>query len=179
VGKTTIARELLTWSDSTDRPLVRSVSVTTRAARPGEEPGVDYLFVSEAHFAEMVDSKSLLEHTEAFGHRYGTPRAFVETQVAAGTDVLLFLDGNGCRQLAVRFPRDTVSILLLPPSISELERRLHARAGDTEDQVRDRLAAMRAEIGRMMDYDYAIVNRKTDATVRYLNAVRRAWRGTR
>lgn len=176
VGKTTLARRLTARDGDRNAAVVRSVSATTRPARPGEVDGTDYVFVSEARFSEMVAGGAFLEHTEVFGHRYGTPSAFVETHLAAGTDVLLVLDGQGCRQVMARGRGDVVTVLLLPPSLAELERRLRGRDGDREETVRERLTAASAEMGRVTEYDHALVNRDPESTLRCLDAIRRAGR---
>ena len=174
VGKTTLARHLLARPGGLPAPIVRSVSVTTRAKRLGEVDATDYRFVSEAHFAEMIAHGELLEHAEVFGHRYGTPRAFVEAHLAAGTDVLLVLDGQGRRQVAAHCPAATVSLFLLPPSLRELERRLRNRAEDSAECVDRRLNAAGAEIGWAQEYDYVLVNHDPARTLADIDVIRHA-----
>ena len=160
-GKTTIAGELL----ERDPNLTMSVSVTTRAPRPGEEDGVDYLFVSERAFREMEEQDRLLEHAQVFGNSYGTPREPVEEALAAGRDVLFDVDWQGTQQLSDNARDDLVSIFILPPSYSELEDRLRRRAQDSEDVVRRRMAMARGEMDHWEEYDYIIINREVEDSV--------------
>jgi guanylate kinase len=127
-GKTTISRRLL----YTESNLSLSISATTRPPRPGEEEGEDYFFVSDTRFAEMVEQGELLEHAVVFGNRYGTPKAPVEEALETGRDVLFDIDWQGTQQLRESAREDLVSVFILPPSTEELERRLHARAQDSD-----------------------------------------------
>ncbi len=174
VGKTTLAR-LLVGRHGQDGRLVRSVSMTTRPRRPGEAEGADYAFVSEARFEALRSRGQLLEATEVHGHRYGTPRGFVEGCRSRGADVVLVLDAEGKRQLAGRYPADTVSVFLLPPSPADLERRLRLRGRDGPEEAR-RLAAAEAEIGRAGDYDHVLVNGDLEETLAALRRILRAER---
>ncbi|MCH7487911.1 MAG: guanylate kinase [Proteobacteria bacterium] len=166
-GKTTIAGELL----ERDPNLTMSVSVTTRAPRPGEEDGVDYLFVSERAFREMEEQDRLLEHAQVFGNSYGTPREPVEEALAAGRDVLFDVDWQGTQQLSDNARDDLVSIFILPPSYSELEDRLRRRAQDSEDVVRRRMAMARGEMSHWEEYDYIIINREVEVSVAAARAI--------
>jgi guanylate kinase len=163
-GKTTVARQFLERPEGANH-LERSVSVTTRPPRPGELNGSDYEFVSEDRFAEMLRQGELLEHAEVYGQQYGTPRAFVESRLEQGIDVVLVLDPDGRRQLAERHEADLVSIFLLPPPRDELERRLRSRGRDEEDTMTRRLAATQGEIARAAEYDHVLVNRDVQSTV--------------
>jgi guanylate kinase len=153
-GKTTLSRRLLT--SQTD--LVLSVSATTRPKRPNEVEGKDYLFVSPAQFAALIEAGELLEHATVFGHRYGTPRNPVMQALAQGCDVLFDIDWQGTQQLKEKAREDLVSIFLLPPSHVELERRLKSRAQDSDDVVAARMAKAADEISHWAEYDYVIVN---------------------
>ena len=166
-GKTTIARELLTR----DPNLTMSVSLTTRAPRPGEEDGADYRFVSDEAFREMEEQDRLLEHAEVFGNSYGTPREPVEEALAAGGDVLFDVDWQGTQQLKRNARDDLVSIFILPPSFSELEDRLRRRAQDSEDVVRRRMAMARGEMSHWHEYDYIIINRDVEDSVASARAI--------
>lgn len=153
-GKTTMSRKLLEEEDQ----IAMSVSVTTRTPRPGEIDGKDYHFVDEATFDAMVKKGELLEHAVVFDHKYGTPKRRVFEQLESGNDVLFDIDWQGTRQLAKTCRADLVSVFILPPSIDELERRLRARAQDSEAVVQARMARAIDEISHWEEYDYVVVN---------------------
>ena len=153
-GKSTIARTLL----DKDKQVSLSVSVTTRQRRPSEIEGVHYHFVSQREFERLRDSDSLLEWAEVHGNFYGTPREPVETAMAEGRDMLFDIDWQGAQQLQEKMPADVVSIFVLPPTLTELQSRLHRRAEDSEEVIAMRLANSRAEIAHWREYDYVIVN---------------------
>ena len=153
-GKSTIARTLL----ETDKGIGLSVSVTTRQRRPSEIAGVHYHFVSAREFERLRDSNSLLEWAEVHGNFYGTPREPVEAAMAEGRDMLLDIDWRGAEQLQEKMASDVVSIFVLPPTMTELQSRLHRRAEDSEEVIRTRLINSRAEIGHWEEYDYVIIN---------------------
>ena len=153
-GKSTIARTLL----DKDKQVSLSVSVTTRQRRPSEIEGVHYHFVSQREFERLRDSDSLLEWAEVHGNFYGTPREPVETAMAEGRDMLFDIDWQGAQQLQEKMPADVVSIFVLPPTMTELQSRLHRRAEDSEEVIAMRLANSRAEIAHWREYDYVIVN---------------------
>ncbi len=171
-GKTTIARELL----AADGNLVLSVSVTTRAKRPSETHGADYLFVKQAAFDEMVRNDALLEHATVFGHCYGTPRAPVEQALAQGRDVLFDIDWQGAQQVAEKARKDLVSVFILPPSTQELERRLRERAQDPDEVVRERMAKASDEMSHWAEYDYIVLNADVGQSVAAVRAILEAER---
>ena len=159
-GKTTLSRKLVT-----DHPeLELSVSVTTRSARPGEEDGREYHFIDQARFDAMRDKDAFLEHAEVHEHCYGTPKEPVMAALEAGRDVLFDIDWQGARQIAEKAPDDSVRVFILPPSWSDLERRLHARAQDAEDVIQRRLQRAPGEIGHWDAYEYVLVNEDYDKT---------------
>jgi len=153
-GKTTIARALL----ARDSMLSMSVSHTTRPKRSGETDGKDYHFVDDAAFAAMVAKDGFLEHAEVFGNSYGTPKAEVEASLDAGRDLLFDIDWQGNRKLKRMADGDLVSVFILPPSTGELANRLHTRAQDSEDVVRERMAKAQGEIRHWDEFDYVVVN---------------------
>jgi guanylate kinase len=153
-GKSTIARKLLASDDN----LAMSVSATTRPIRPGEVDGVDYHFVSLDRFREMVADGEFLEWAHVFGHRYGTPRKPVEEMLAKGCDVLFDIDWQGAQQLFQQAGGDVVRAFIFPPSMEELERRLRARATDSDDVIEARMARAANEISHWDGYDYVLVN---------------------
>lgn len=161
-GKTTISRALL----ARDPQLSMSVSVTTRPKRPGEIEGKDYFFVDKDRFAAKVEAGEFLEHATVFGHSYGTPRGPVQAVLKAGGDVLFDVDWQGAQQLAGSAPQDLlVSVFILPPSVGELERRLHARAQDPDAVVKERMAKAAVEMSHWVEYQYVIVNEDVEVSV--------------
>jgi len=153
-GKTTLSRALL----ARDPLVIMSVSVTTRAPRPGEVEGKDYYFVSKERFAQMRDRGELLEYAEVFGNFYGTPRRPVEEALSQGRDVLFDIDWQGTQQLAQAMEDDLVRIFILPPSVEALRERLIQRAQDSATVVAKRMAEAGNEISHWPEYDYVIVN---------------------
>ncbi len=171
-GKSTITRALL----QTEPALRVSISATTRAARPGERDGVDYLFRTPEQFAEMERTGAMLESAEVFGRRYGTPRAPVMDALAAGLDVVFDIDWQGHRLLRAALPHDVVSVFVLPPSLAALEQRLHRRAGDDAAEIARRMQAARAEISHWAEFDHAVVNDALDPAVAAVRSVLHASR---
>ena len=153
-GKTTLSRRLL----QTDAAITMSVSATTRASRPTEVDGSDYFFVGDTEFEKRVQANDFLEHALVFGHRYGTPKKAVMDALAAGRDVLFDIDWQGTQQLRQQAGDDVVTVFVLPPSKAELERRLRARAQDSDDVVARRMAKANDEISHWAEYDYILVN---------------------
>src|ERR1700712_4470717 len=141
-GKTTLTRALI----GDDANVRMSVSATTRAHRPGETEGKDYFFVTPERFEEMAKADAFFEHAVVFDHRYGTPKAPVQTALGRGLDVLFDIDWQGTQQLKEQAREDLVSIFILPPGHDELERRLKARAQDSDDVVARRMAKAASEI---------------------------------
>lgn len=174
-GKTSISRELL----RRERNLVMSVSATTRKKRPGESDGVDYHFVTPTKFNDMIAGQQLLEYAKVFSNYYGTPRAPVEKALAEGQDVLFDIDWQGTQQLAQSARDDLVSVFVLPPSTTELERRLRARAQDSEKVVADRMSKAADEMSHWREYDYIIVNRDLSESVAQVEAILVAERARR
>src|ERR1700751_3478342 len=154
-GKTTLSRMLL----KADRHIALSVSVTTRPQRPGEIDGRDYHFIDMVRFESMVKSGKLLEWAEVFGHRYGTPRIPVEKALRTGGDVLFDIDWQGTQQLREKARDVLVSVFILPPSVTELRRRLERRAQDSRAIIAGRMAKAAGEMSHWPEYDYVIVNR--------------------
>ena len=153
-GKSTIARKLL--ADEPD--LYMSVSATTRPRRAKERDGVDYHFVDLERFRAMTADDEFLEWAHVFDHRYGTPRAPVEEQLAAGNDVLFDIDWQGAQQLFQIAGGDVVRVFVLPPSMAELDKRLRARATDSPEVIDARMARARPEVSHWDGYDYVLVN---------------------
>lgn len=160
-GKSTLARRLMEW----DPTLRFSVSATTRPPRPGEIDGAHYYFTDRERFQAMVDADEMLEHAHVFGNDYGTPKGPVEAAMAAGRDTLFDVDWQGGQQIrSSTLAPHVVSIFILPPSLSELERRLRSRDLDSDDVIAARMKKSRDEISHWAEYDYVLVNDDLDKT---------------
>ena len=166
-GKTTLSRKLLEADPMVDL----SISVTTRKQRPGELAGEHYHFVDQASFDRMVANADLLEWAQVFGNGYGTPRGPVEAALAHGRDVLFDIDWQGTQQLREKARGDLVSVFVLPPSIPELERRLHRRAQDTDEVIRARMAKVFDELSHWAEYDYVVINNAIDRAFTDVQAI--------
>ena len=158
-GKTTISRMLL----EADGDVTMSISATTRPSRPGEVEGVDYHFVDDAEFDQLIAANEFVEWAPVFGYRYGTPKAPVKQALRDGRDILFDIDWQGTQQLHSAMGEDLVRIFILPPSMAELERRLRERGTDAEDVVADRMQRAASEISHWAEYDYVLVNADMDA----------------
>jgi guanylate kinase len=166
-GKSTIARNLL----EADPEMSISVSVTTRQRRPSEIDGRHYHFKSIREFEALRATDSLLEWAEVHGNFYGTPRDAVEAAMAAGRDMLFDIDWQGAQQPQEKMAGDVVSIFILPPSMTELQSRLHRRAEDSEEVIATRLANSRAEIEHWREYDYIVLNDDLDRAFASVRAI--------
>jgi guanylate kinase len=167
-GKSTLARRLRKW----DTDIQFSVSATTRAARDGEVDGVDYKFTSEADFRHMVQEGEMLEHAHVFGNFYGSPIGPVEEAINSGADVLFDIDWQGAQQIANSpLAPHVLSIFLLPPSITELRRRLESRGQDSAETIEKRMTRSWDEISHWGAYDYVLVNDDLDATEAKLTTI--------
>ncbi|MGE0754488.1 MAG: guanylate kinase [Alphaproteobacteria bacterium] len=177
-GKTTLSRRLLDrYKDAAaHEKMVMSVSVTTRPSRPGETDGKDYFFINDTKYQHMVQAGSLLEHARVFDYFYGTPRQFVAENLICGTDVLFDIDWQGTKQLKERAENEVVSVFILPPSMTELERRLKVRAQDSAEVVARRMDKAQAEISHWAEYDYVLINQDLDETLERIDAILRAER---
>lgn len=172
-GKSTLARMLMGWD-----PTMRfSVSATTRAPRPGEVDGREYHFVTREVFEGMVADGAMLEHAEVFGNLYGSPRGPVEAAMAEGRDTVFDIDWQGGQQIRNSgLGRDVVSVFVLPPSIAELDRRLHSRGQDSEAVIAGRMARAQDEISHWAEYDYVLINSDLDSTYKDLQGILEAER---
>jgi guanylate kinase len=170
-GKTTLVRAML------DRePTVRlSVSYTTRPARPGEQDGIEYHFVSVEQFFALRDAGHFLESAFVHGNYYATPLTWLKEQVAAGFDVLLEIDWQGAAQVRRLLP-EAIGLFILPPSLATLEERLKNRGLDSPDVIGQRLAVAKDEMRHYRDFDYVIINQDFVAAVADLCAIVRACR---
>ncbi len=154
VGKGTVRQEIFS---TPDHKFEYSVSMTTRAQRPGEVDGKDYFFRSREEFEELIRKGQMLEYAEYVGNYYGTPLTYVNETLDKGIDVFLEIEVQGALQVKKKVP-DAVFIFLTPPDLNELEERLVGRGTDSEEVIAQRIERAREEIALMSEYDYAIVN---------------------
>ena len=166
-GKSTISRMLL----ETDSEVTMSISATTRPMRPGEADHVDYHFVDDAEFDRLIEAGEFVEWAPVFGYRYGTPKAPVKQALKDGRDILFDIDWQGTQQLKAAMGEDLVSLFLLPPSMSELERRLRERGTDSEQVIAQRMSRADAEISHWPEYEYVLVNRDAEQCLRQVQAI--------
>ena len=166
-GKSTLSRALL----KNDSGIAMSVSATTRPMRPGEVEGEDYIFIDQEKFDAMAEGGEFLEHATVFENSYGTPKGPVEAALREGRDVLFDVDWQGTQQLARNAGKDLVSVFILPPSVEELERRLHTRAQDSDEVVGKRMAKATSEMSHWAEYDYIIVNEEVEISVARVEAI--------
>jgi guanylate kinase len=170
-GKTSLINALL----ADDRALTLSVSYTTRPPRPGEQNGREYHFVDLARFEAMLERGEFLESAEVHGHRYGTSQKVIDEARVRGRDLVLEIDWQGAEQVRRLYP-ESIGIFILPPSMAELERRLRARAQDSDEAIRRRLRNAAAEMSHAVEFKYAIINNNFDDARQDLRAVVRAER---
>ena len=172
-GKTTLVNALL----RTDPSLSLSISYTTRAPRSAEQDGRDYHFVARAAFEQMRARGEFLEWAEVHGNYYGTSESWVRDRLAAGASVVLEIDWQGAAQIRRRIP-EAIGIFIMPspPPLATLAERLRARDQDSADVMAQRLAAARAEIAHVSEFDYVIINDLFDDALSDMRAVIRAAR---
>ncbi|MEL6685183.1 MAG: guanylate kinase [Pseudomonadota bacterium] len=160
-GKSTLAKRLRAW----DETLQFSVSATTRAARAGEVDGQDYYFVSKEGFDTLVAEGGMLEHATVFENAYGSPKAPVQDAIEQGCDVLFDIDWQGAQQINnSSLSENVLSIFILPPSITELHRRLVSRGQDSDEVISGRMQKSMNEISRWGEYDFVLINDDLDQT---------------
>ena len=170
-GKTTLCREVRERVPG----LAYSISVTTRAPRPGEIDGTDFRFVSEAEFRRRLESDEFAEWAVVHGNYYGTQAQPLEAALGRGEDVLLDIDTQGAGQLRLRYP-EAVLVFIVAPSMAELEQRLRERGSNAQQDIARRLARAREEIALWRRYDYLIVNQDVKEAVEQLTAIVQAER---
>jgi guanylate kinase len=169
-GKTSLVSELL----ARDSQIRLSVSHTTRAPRPGEKNGIDYNFVSEEKFIEMLNAGDFLESADVHGAKYGTSQSFVNKSLA-NHDMILEIDWQGAAQVRNLYPQST-SIFILPPSVEALGNRLFNRGQDSAEVIAKRLAAAREEMRHVVEFDYVTINDNFEVALQDLMAIFRATR---
>jgi guanylate kinase len=165
-GKTTLVERLVQCVSG----LRLSRSYTSRAARVGEQDGVDYNFITRERFERMAHEGAFLEWADVFGNYYGTGTTDTDAVLARGEDVVLVIDVQGARQVRSR-GIETIGIFVLPPSAAVLEQRLRGRSKDSEEQIRRRLEVASTEVDEYVQYEYVVINDELDAAVERLQAI--------
>jgi len=165
-GKTTLVKTLV---DSLPNITV-SISHTTRPRRPAEVHGVNYYFITETEFNQMITHDDFLEHASVFNNQYGTSRAWVEDTLRRGIDVILEIDWQGAQQIQRLLP-SCISIFILPPSLEALSQRLMQRNQDKPEIIHKRLADAQETISHVSEYDYVVLNDDFDTALRDLKTI--------
>ncbi len=167
-GKTSLVNALL----ASVANLEVSISYTTRSPRPGEKEGIDYYFINQTEFKQLIQKKALLEYAIVFGHYYGSSLSWVIKKIEAGVDIILEIDWQGAQQIREKMP-ESIGIFIIPPSWEVLEKRLRLRAQDKEQVIKKRMADAKAELTHYDAYDYLIVNENFSNALADLNAILR------
>jgi guanylate kinase len=170
-GKSSLVKALL----NQDASIRLSVSCTTRAPRAGEIDGVHYHFISRENFQVRLGQSEFLESAEVYGNFYGTSQRWIEEEMAAGRDILLEIDWQGAAQVRKLIPA-VKSIFILPPSLSELQRRLDGRGTDSAEIIANRMAAAQEDISHALEFDYLVINDQFYDALADLLAITRAQR---
>jgi len=165
-GKTTLVRALSYHVPN----LLISISCTTRPKRPAEQDGVDYYFVDNTTFDDMIEKDQFLEYATVFDYRYGTPRTWVEDQLKTGNDIMLEIDWQGAQDVRRHEP-GCKSIFILPPAISTLEKRLRSRKEDLDSTIKRRTQDALTELSHYREYDYLVINDDIQTAVKELKAI--------
>lgn len=170
-GKTSLVNALLAATSN----LEVSISYTTRTPRPGENDHLNYHFVDEKTFVDLIEQQAFLEHAKVFGNYYGTPRKWVIEKLQAGIDIVLEIDWQGAQQIRQLLPH-SISIFLLPPAWEIIQTRLRARAQDNPEVIARRMAAARMELSHYHEYDYLVVNDNFNSALSELQTIIQARR---
>lgn len=165
-GKTSLVRQLVKSLDDIEI----SISHTTRPMRPGEKHGVDYFFVSEAEFLDMVNASAFIEHAKVFDNFYGTSVDQITKRLEQGIDIVLDIDWQGAEQIRHLF-KEVVSIFIVPPSLEALEHRLTYRSQDDARVIQERMIKAQDEISHFSEFDYLIVNDEFDKAALELKSI--------
>lgn len=165
VGKGTMVKTLIERRED----VVESVSCTTRAPREGEVHGKHYFFLSHEEFKRRIDEGDFLEYDEHFGNYYGTPKSFIR-ETLPHKSIIMEIDVVGALNAKKEFP-ETVLVMVVPPSVEELRRRLSGRGSETEAQIQNRLERMAYELSHADEYDYVVVNDDLEKAIRALEDI--------
>lgn len=170
-GKTSLAERVLKEKELRTK-IKKSISCTTRPMRSGERNRKDYYFISEERFLDDLNSKKFLEWTKYLGYYYGTPKDLVKKYINEGKNILLCLDLLGVNSVSREYPRNSVSIFIMPPSMTELRRRIENRCSRVgKKEIRQRINLAKAEIIAADKFDYRLVNDNFQRTVYRLKKV--------
>lgn len=165
-GKTSLVRRLIETLDGIEV----SVSHTTRAMRPGEQHGVDYFFVKDEEFTQMINANAFIEHAKVFDNLYGTSAEQILQRLEQGIDIVLDIDWQGAEQIRHLF-KDVVSVFIVPPSLEALQQRLTGRAQDDRDIIHERMVKAQDELSHYPEFDYLIVNDEFDKAASELESI--------
>jgi guanylate kinase len=168
-GKSSLTKHLL----KSEQCLRVSISFTTRAMRLGEKNGEDYHFIDITTFQQMIENGEFIEYAEVYGHYYGTPKYSL---MKSNDDIIFDIDWQGAKVLKERMPEDVVSIYILPPSMTELEKRLRIRNQDPEEIIDRRMSQATSEIRHYHEYDYVIINDDFNESLEKLKSILHAER---
>ena len=166
VGKGTILKRVRERNEN----IRFSVSATTRKPRVGEQEGKNYFFITVDQFKEMIKNDELVEWVEYCGNYYGTPKKYIEESIKSGYDVILEIEVLGAANIKNKFP-ESVSIFLLPPSYSDLKKRIEGRGTENIETIEKRLNKAKEEVAFINKFDYVIINNEIENTAIYLNNI--------
>lgn len=166
-GKGTVINRLLSYYEDS---YALSVSATTRDPREGERDGIEYFFKTREEFELMIENDELIEHACYVKNYYGTPRRYVEDRLSEGKNVILEIEIQGALDVKKKYP-DSVLIFLLPPDITELERRLKGRGSESDELIKERLSQAVREVDSVYKYDYAVVNDDLDECCKTIETI--------
>lgn len=168
VGKDAVLHKL----KETSLPLKYVVTMTTRPRRERERDNIDYIFVSREYFQDLIDNNGLLEYANVYGNMYGVPRAQVEEALDKGQDVIVKVDVQGAENIK-RIKSNSISIFLVPPSLSELSQRLKQRRTESSEALELRIKTASEEMEKLSEFDYAVINKKgeIDKAVSEISAI--------
>lgn len=172
-GKGTLMKKLVQEYDD----YALSISATTRDPRPGEENGREYFFLKKEEFKQKIAENGLIEYARYCDNYYGTPRAYVEKQLADGKDVILEIEIQGALKVRKQYP-DALLLFVMPPGAEELRRRLEGRGTETQDVIDKRMHRAREEAEGIEEYEYIVVNDDLETCVRELHAIIKAAHNT-
>ena len=164
-GKGTICKALLARTN-----VSLSVSMTTREARQGEVDGLNYYFVSRKEFQDIIDHDGFMEYAEVYGNYYGTPRDAVFSMLERGRDVVLEIDIQGALKIKEVYDKG-IFIFILPPSMTELRKRITGRGSESQDDIDIRLGEAYKEVSYIDKYDYCVINDEVDTAVEKIIAI--------
>ena len=161
-GKTSLCKKII----DSDKEIKMSISATTRPKRKSEISSKDYFFYGAEEFLLNKNKGFFIETAKVFDYHYGTPKKYVEENLSKGNDILFDIDWQGTQKLADYSRNDLVSIFILPPSTTELEKRLKSRAEDSNKIVKNRMSKAQSEISHWVEYDYVLINDDIEECVR-------------